>query len=89
MVYLGRFFSQTEIFAGFSLHIINSSEGGGKGWEDIVFHSFGAPRKDTPSYCDFTGFIAILYIVFAARISEAAWAGWRSENIISGLHFRG
>ncbi len=26
-----------------------------------VFHNFGAQWKDTPSYCDFSGFISIVF----------------------------
>ncbi len=76
MVFFGGFFAKLGRFAGFSLHIINFvgriNEVAMKGVGDIIFHNFGAQWKDTPSYCDFSGFISI---VFAARISEAARAG--------------
>jgi hypothetical protein len=52
-----RIFSQTGIFAGFSLHKINSavriSEAAMKGVGDIIFHKLGAQWKGTQSYCDF------------------------------------
>ncbi len=82
MVFFGGFFAKLGRFAGFSLNIINFvgrvNEVAIKGVGDIIFHNFGAQWKDTPSYCDFSGFISIV----SARISEAAWAGWRSGDII-------
>ena len=46
---LWQIFSQTGIFAGFSLHIINLavriSEAAMKEVGDIIFHNFGAQRK--------------------------------------------
>ncbi len=56
---LADFFSQTGIFAGFSLYIINFvgriSEAAMKEERDIIFHKLRAQRKDTPSssFCDF------------------------------------
>ncbi len=74
---LGGFFAKLGRFAGFSLHVINFvgriHKAAMKGVGDIIFHNLGAHwKKDTPSCCDFSGFISI---VFATRISEAAWAG--------------
>jgi hypothetical protein len=77
---LWRIFSQTGTFAGFSLHVINFvgriNEAAMKGVGDILLHNLGAQWTDTPSYCDFSGFIS-----FAARIGEAAWAGCGSGDI--------
>jgi hypothetical protein len=62
---LWRIFCQTGTFTGFSQQIINFvgriNEAAMKGVGNIIFHNFGAQWKDTPSYCDFSGFISIVF----------------------------
>jgi hypothetical protein len=62
---LADFLPNWDIFAGFSLHIINFvgriSEAAMKGVGDIIFHKLGAQWKGTPSYCDFL--LLFFYII--------------------------
>jgi hypothetical protein len=75
---LADFLPNWDISRGF-LYISLITLMGGAG--DIIFHNLGAQWKDTPSYCNsLRGFF---FIFFAERISEAAWAGRGSGDMIS------
>ncbi len=92
MVFFGGFFAKLGRFSWFSLHIINFvgriNEVAMKGVGDIIFHNFGAQWKDTPSYCDFSGFISI---VFAASAKLQGRGGVRGtlydKNDKTGISF--